>query len=128
MAKLPKEVKIAIDKAETACIATVDSNGVPNVVYISYMKYQDDETIIIADNKFVKTRKNIDNNQKLAFVVLDSDTNKSYQIKGIAKTYLAGEEYQSVVDWVHVKHPEMTAKAALYVQADEIYCGGEQIG
>lgn len=76
MAILPEEVKIAINKAATACVATVDSNAVSNVVYVSYLKYQDDETVIIADNKFSKTRENLNNNPKLAFVVLDLNHTK----------------------------------------------------
>lgn len=127
MAKLPEEVKTAIDKAATACVATADNDAVCNVVYVSYLKYQDDETIVIADNKFGKTRVNLNANPKLAFVVLDSDTKKAYQVKGTVESYSEGDKYQSVVDWVHVKHPQTTPKAALYVQVEEVYCGIEQI-
>ncbi len=65
MAILPEEVKTAIDKATTACVVTADANAVANVVYVSYLKYQDNETIVIADNKFNKTRINLNNNPKL---------------------------------------------------------------
>ncbi len=127
MAKLSEEVKTAIDKAATACVATVDTDAVANVVFVSYLKYQDDETIIIADNKFNKTRMNLSNNPKLAFVVLDTETKKSYQIKGSVKSYTDGEKYQAVVDWVHVKHPQTTPVAAIYVEVEEVYCGREKI-
>ncbi len=127
MAKLPKEVKTAIDKAATACVATADSNAIANVIYVSYLKYLDDETIVIADNKFGKTRENLGDNPKLAFVVLDADTKKAYQVKGTVERYSEGNKYQSVVDWVHIKHPETTPKAAFYVQVEEVYCGIEQI-
>jgi predicted pyridoxine 5'-phosphate oxidase superfamily flavin-nucleotide-binding protein len=127
MAKLPKEVKTAIDKATTVCVATTGSDAVPNVVFVSYLKYQDDETIVIADNKFGKTRENLNNNPKIAFVVLDAETKKAYQIKGAVKFFLEGEKYQSVVDWVHVKHPQTTPKAALYVNVEEVHCGSEKI-
>jgi uncharacterized protein len=127
MVKLPEEVKNAIDKAATSCIATADNNAVSNVVYVTYLKYLDDETIVIADNQFHKTRANIDNNPKLACVVLDSDTRKAYQIKGIVKVISEGEEYQSVVEWVHINHPHLTPKAAVYLQVEEVYCGSERI-
>jgi predicted pyridoxine 5'-phosphate oxidase superfamily flavin-nucleotide-binding protein len=127
MAKLSEEVKTAIDKAATACVATVDTDAVANVVFVSYLKYQDDETIIIADNKFNKTRMNLSNNPKLAFVVLDTETKKSYQIKGSVKSYSDGEKYQAVVDWVHVKHPQTNPTAAIYVDVEEVYCGSEKI-
>lgn len=127
MAKLPEEVKIAIDKAAAACVATADSNSVANVVYVSYLKYQDDETIVIADNKFNKTPINLNNNPTLAFVVLDTETKKSYQVKGAVKSYSEGEKYQAVVEWVHIKHPQTTPVAALYVEVEEVYCGSEKI-
>ncbi len=127
MAKLSEEVKTAIDKAATACVATVDTDAVANVVFVSYLKYQDDETIIIADNKFNKTRMNLSNNPKLAFVVLDTETKKSYQIKGSVKSYTDGEKHQAVVAWVHVKHPQTTPVAAIYVEVEEVYCGSEKI-
>ena len=127
MAKLPEEVKTAIDKAVNVCVATTDARAVANVVYVSYLKYQDDETIIIADNKFGKTRQNLNTNSKLSFVVLDTDTKKSYQVKGTVTSYSEGEQYQSVVDWVHVKHPQTTPFAALYVEVEEVFCGSEKI-
>ncbi|MGZ8947711.1 MAG: pyridoxamine 5'-phosphate oxidase family protein, partial [Methylococcaceae bacterium] len=117
----------AIDKAATACVATADKNAIANVVYVTYLKYLDDETVVIADNKFLKTRENLDNNPKLAFVVLDADTKKSYQVKGTVTFYTAGDKYQSVVDWVHVNHPQMTPKAAIYLQVEDVYCGAEKL-
>lgn len=127
MVKLPEEVKTAIDKAANVCVATTDARAVANVVYVSYLKYQDDETIIIADNKFSKTRENLSMNPKLSFVVLDTDTKKSYQVKGTVTSYFEGEQYQSVVDWVHVKHPQTTPFSALYVEVEEVFCGSEKI-
>lgn len=127
MAKLPEEVKAAIDKAAVSVVATADKNAVANVVYVTYLKYLDDETLVIADNKFDKTRANIDANPRMACVVLDSDTNKAYQIKGPITIYSEGEQYQAVVDWVHVNHPQMTPKAAVHVQVDEVYCGSDRL-
>ncbi|MEN8261458.1 MAG: pyridoxamine 5'-phosphate oxidase family protein [Pseudomonadota bacterium] len=128
MAKLPKEVKTAIDKASTVCLATADLNCVSNVVFVTYLKYLDDETIVFADNKFLKTRENLDCNPKVSFVVLDSDTKKSYQVKGSVQCHTKGERYESVVDWVHVNHPQTTPKAAFYMPVEEVYCGAEKIG
>ena len=127
MATLPVAVKTAIDKASIACVATADNNAMSNVVYVSYLKYLDDETIVIADNKFSKTRSNLDSNPKLSFVVLDPDTHKSYQVKGSVVCYTDGDNYQSVVDWVHMKKPELTPKAAFYLHVEEVYCGAEKI-
>lgn len=127
MAKLSEEVKNAIDKAAFACVATANNEALANVVYVGYLKYLDDETILIADNKFEKTRANIDSNPKLAFVVLDPDTRKAFQVKGDITVYTDGEELNAAIEWVHHNHPEMTPKAAVHLHVNEIYCGGERL-
>ena len=45
MAKLPEEVKKAIDKQDVFPIATCSSEGVSNVVYVAYLKVIYDETM-----------------------------------------------------------------------------------
>ncbi|WP_319477802.1 pyridoxamine 5'-phosphate oxidase family protein [Marispirochaeta aestuarii] len=127
MAKLPTEVLTAIEKTNPTCIATSSADGVPNIVYVTYVKALDDQTMVVADNKFQKTRKNLEENPRLSVVVLDPDTRKSYQIKGKVDCALDGARYQEVVDWVHVKHPQMTPKAAFYMTVEEIYSGADRL-
>ena len=127
MAKIPSEVKTAIEKTCPTCIATSDKNGLPNIVYITYLKVLDDETIVVADNKFDKTRKNLDANPYLSFTVLDSDTKKSYQIKGKVDCFTEGDKYNDIVEWVHINHPKLTPKAGFYLKVEEIYCGAERL-
>lgn len=126
MAKLPEEVKIAINKTDKTYVATADYNAV-SVVCVSHLKYQGDETVVIADNKFGKMRANLNSRIKLAFAVQDLDTKKAYQVKGIARLYFEGEKYQAAVRWIHDRYPNITPKIALYIQVQEIFCGNEQI-
>lgn len=127
MAKLTPEAKTAISKTNPICIATSGKNGIPNIIYMTYLKVIDDETVVIADNKFDKTGKNLDENPIAAFVALDSDTKKAYQVKGRVKCVTEGKLFDEVVEWVHVKHPQMTPKAAFYMQVEELYCGAERL-
>lgn len=127
MAKLLPEVKTAIEKTSPVCIATADKNGTPNIIYVTFLKAFDDETIIIADNKFNKTGINIKSNPVLSLVVLDSDTKKAYQIKGKAEYTTEGEKYDYAVKWVQSLRPDLTPKAGVYISIDEIYCGAEKL-
>ena len=127
MAKLTDEVKTAIQKTNPVCIATSDKNGMPNIVYITYLKVYDDQTIVIADNKFDKTRKNLDLNPVLSFVVLDAETKKSYQIKGRVECFTEGPKFKEITEWVHVKHPHLSPKGAFFLSVDELYCGAERL-
>ena len=42
-----------------AIFTTVNDDGVPNAIYVSCVSLFDDETLVVADNHFYKTRANI---------------------------------------------------------------------
>jgi len=123
MSQLTAEVKKAISQQEFFPVATSDQNGIPNVVYIKYLKVIDDQTVLIADNYLNKTRDNILNNSKIAFVVLDDDKG-SYQIKGTAQRITDGPMFNEVQKWVPERLPR---EAAIVMSVEEIYNGAEKI-
>ncbi len=124
MAKLTADVKKAISLQEVFPVATCNQDGIPNVVYIKYLKVIDDQTILITDNYLSKTRDNIINNGKIAFVVLDSDKG-SYQIKGTSKRLEKGPMYNEIQRWVPERYPRA---AAVVMKVKEIYKGAGRIG
>ena len=123
MAQLTPEVKKAISKQEVFPVATSNQDGIPNVVYIKYLKVIDDQTVLIADNYLNKTRNNILNNGKITFVVLDDDKG-SYQIKGTAERLTKGDMFDEVQKWVLDKLP---GTAAVVMNVEEIYNGAKKI-
>ena len=127
MIKIPEEVKIAIDKTNPICVATVNNEYMPNIIYVSFLKYINDATVVIADNKLVKTKNNVLSNSNLSFVVLDPETKKAYQLKGKAEYIQKGEKYQNVCDWVQEKRPDLNPKGALYITINEIFSGDKKI-
>ena len=127
MAKLLPEVITALKKTSPICIATSDKNGVPNINYVSFLKEYDDETIVLADNKYFKTLNNLKTNPVLSFVVLDPDAKKAYQVKGKIEYITEGEKFDYTVEWVKSKRPDLTPKGAVFMTVDEIYCGAEKL-
>lgn len=123
MPKLPEEVKKAISKQDVFPVATSSRDGTPNVVYIKFLKTVDDETVLIADNYFNKTRNNIINNGKVAFVVLDEEKG-SYQVKGTAERLEEGTMYDEVQKWCSDDLPKT---AAVVMHTDAVYNGAEKI-
>ena len=123
MIKLPNVVQEAISKQEIFPVATCDKRGMPNVVYIKYLKVIDDKTVLIADNYLHKTRDNILGNPKITFVVLD-DEKGSFQVKGSAKRLIDGPMYGEVQKWVPAKLPR---EAAVVVHVEQVYNGAKQI-
>jgi hypothetical protein len=123
MAQLTAEVKKAISQQDVFPVATSNQNGIPNVVYIKYLKVIGDETVLIADNYLNKTRDNILKNGKITFVVLDGDKG-SYQIKGTAERLTEGDMFGEVQKWVPDRLPRA---AAVVVNVEEIYNGAKRI-
>ncbi|MBN1786911.1 MAG: pyridoxamine 5'-phosphate oxidase family protein [Sedimentisphaerales bacterium] len=123
MAKLTEAVKKAISDQEVIPVATSSKDRIPNVVYIKYLKVVDDQTILIADNYFNKTRDNILKNSKIALVVLDEEKG-SFQVKGVAERLEQGPMYDEVQNWVPDKLPRA---AAVIMHIEEIYNGAEKI-
>jgi len=123
MAQLTEEIKKAISKQDTFPVATSSQDRVPNVVYISYLKVIDDQTVLIADNFLNKTRDNILNNGKIAFAVLD-DKKGSFQVKGTAERLTEGAMFDEVQKWVSNDLPKV---AAVVMHIEDIYNGAECI-
>ena len=124
MAKLPEVVSKAWEEREAvALLTTVDADGMPIAIYVLYVKKYDEERIVVADNYFNKTRANISNGSKGAFLFITKEK-KSYQINGRIDYLTSGAIYDDMKKWVDPKHP---AVAATVVNVEEVYCGGEKL-
>lgn len=118
---MPKEVMETIEKQTEIPIATASLDGTPNVAFVGFLKVLNDETIMISDNFFKKTAANLKNNPRIAFVVYDGYTKKSYQIKGSVKIDISGDYYNAMVGWVDSIMPDLPKKAAVIVHVEEVY-------
>lgn len=123
MAQLPDAVQKAITQQDIFPVATSSRNGIPNVVYIAYLKIINSDTILIADNYLTKTRDNIESNGKISFAVRDEEKG-SYQIKGTAERLTQGDMFDEVQKWVPDDLPRV---AAVIMRVEEIYNGAERL-
>ena len=86
--KITNEIKDFFENTPYVAFSTADNNSNPNVVAIGAKKIVDNDTIWIIDTFFNKTKKNILQNNKVAFAVWIKGM--GYQIKGIAKYHSDG--------------------------------------
>lgn len=119
MVKLTPEVQEVIKKQKPLPIATADDNGRPNVVFVGMWKFIDDETIMIVDNFFKKTAANLKMNPKLALVAYDSESKKSFQVKGSVEYIEKGDKYKEAKSLAEAK--KMPGKAAVIFHAEEVF-------
>jgi len=130
--KIPEMVCKAITGQSLHLIATASKEGKPNLIYVKFLKVYSETQLMVANNKFFKTEKNLLENPKMAIVVLDKETGKSYQLKGSVEIHKKGKEFEDCIEWVketrvRESKPEMVPKAAVLLNVEEIYCGAERI-
>ena len=104
-------------------MTTVDDAGVPNSVYVTCVGRFGEDRIIIADNYFDKTRRNILAGSKGSLLFITSG-DKAFQIKGTIEYHTSGEVFEDMKKWNPAKHP---GHAAAALRAEEIYSGAERL-
>lgn len=124
MSVLPKEVSAAWDNKKGPVIfTTIDKNGAPNAIYATCVSKFDEETIVVADNFFDKTRSNILAGSKGSILFITNE-NKSFQVKGTIEYHKEGELFDDMKKWNPKKHP---GNAAAVLKVEEVYSGGEKL-
>ena len=121
MAKLSPEVKDTLSKQKPIPLATASKNGVPNVIFVGLLKIVDDETLMVVDNFFNKTAKNLKENPKVAILCYTPDPKRCYQIKGSVQQITSGKVHEEMQAWVHGLNPKLPAKAAVIIKVEEVY-------
>lgn len=67
---MKEDIKKLIEENPVA-LATVCSDGNPNVIPIAFAKVVSDNEIVITDNFMIQTRENLQSNKKCLFVCLE---------------------------------------------------------
>jgi predicted pyridoxine 5'-phosphate oxidase superfamily flavin-nucleotide-binding protein len=125
MAFLNERMKEIFTKQGVFVLGTADIKGIPNVVPIGAVKILDDETILVSDQYFLKTLKNLRENPKVAISFWEMDKGEGYQIKGDATIHTEGKIYEETVEWIRrygeeIGHP-LKSKGAIVIKITEIY-------
>ncbi len=91
MPALPSSVNKAWEERKGPIIlTTVDTNGVPNAIYASCVSKYSEDSIVVADNYFDKTRKNILAGSKGSILFMTKD-GKAFQMKGSIEYHKEGK-------------------------------------
>ncbi|MCK5149563.1 pyridoxamine 5'-phosphate oxidase family protein [Candidatus Pacearchaeota archaeon] len=127
--KIPKYIQEIINKQELHILSTSTKEGIPNIIYLKFLKVYNDKQILIANNKFSKTLENLLENPRISFVVLDKENKKSYQIKGTTEFHRDDKIFKDTVEWIEDKRSSLviSPKSGIILNVEEIYCGTEKI-
>jgi len=124
MSTLPEEVSKAWnDRKGPVVFSTVDGEGVPNAIYATCVSKINEGTIVIADNYFNKTRKNILSGSK-GSVLFITNEGKAFQVKGTIEYHKEGSIFEDMKKWNPTKHP---GNAAAVLKVEEVYSGSKKL-
>ena len=124
MASLPESVRQAWeDRDGPVILATVSSDGAPNIIYATCVGVFGDDRLVVADNYFDKTRRNVLAGGKGA-VLFRSKVGNAYQVKGAVEYHTEGEIFRFMKAWNPPEHP---GHAAAALRVEEVYAGAEKL-
>jgi len=124
MASLPETVRQAWENREgPAVLTTVSDSGVPNSIYVTCVAAFGDDRLVVADNYFDKTRRNILADCKGSILFL-AKGGKAYQIKGCLEYHKQGQVFDHMKTWNPTKHP---GHAAVALVVEEVYSGADKL-
>ena len=124
MGNLPAVVQEAWEhRSGPIVLTTVDEQSVPNAIYATCVALVDDATVVVADNYFDKTQRNILSGSHGSILFI-TDDHTAFQIKGDISYHRDGPIFEQMKSWNPEKHPGHAA-AALTVTA--VYCGAEKL-
>ena len=95
--KIPAEIQEFI-KGKPGWVATASRDGTPNVAIKGSLRVLDDEHLMFADLFSLKTRKNLEENPKVAVMVMETETRKGYSLKGTAELISQGPLFDQTVE------------------------------
>ena len=124
MAVLPEVVSKAWENREGPIVlTTVDAAGNPNAIYATCVHKHSDDTLVVADNFFNKTRANILAGSKGSLLFITNE-GKSFQVKGTIEYHTAGAIFEDMKRWNPAKLP---GHAAAALKVEHVFRGAEKL-
>jgi predicted pyridoxine 5'-phosphate oxidase superfamily flavin-nucleotide-binding protein len=96
-------------KGKQGWVATASRDGTPNVSIKGSLRILDDEHLVFADIFSLKTRKNLQENPKVAIMVYDADSRRGYAFKGKAEQVESGPLFEQTVESIRRVMPQLPA-------------------
>ena len=119
MIKVTDEIKDSLKSTKIAFLSTAAKDGSPNVVPIGAFKFLDDETLLISDQFFNKTLKNLKENPKIALAWWGDQG--GFQIKADITIHTDDEIFRQNVEWVHSIKESLQPKSAIVGKITGVY-------
>ena len=121
MVKVSENIKEAFDTQRIIPMATVNKDGVPNVIYVAIWWWEDDETLCVVNNYLNKTLQNITDTGLVSYVCYGK--NGSFQIKCEAMNIAEGPLYEKGHKMATEREKPLPGKSTIVCKVVEVYQG-----
>ena len=99
MVTISKDIKNFVNSQKLGYVATVSSDGTPNLSPKGTIIVVDDSTLVFADIRSPQTIQNIQENPSIEINVVDPFQRLGYRFKGSGKIINDGEEFKKILDY-----------------------------
>ncbi len=121
LVKVPENIKQAFDTQRVIPMATVNKEGVPNVIYVAIWWWEDDETLCVVNNYLNKTLTNVKETGVVSFVCYGK--NGSYQIKCKTEEITKGSVYEKGHKMATERENPLPGRSVVACKVFEVYQG-----
>ena len=109
-------------KGKPGWVATASADGMPNVAIKGSLRVVDAGHLVFADLFSLKTRKNLEENPKIAIMVSDPASRAGYLFKGTAEMLSSGPLFDQTAAGVKSHNPQLPApKYAVKITVESIF-------
>jgi len=119
MVALTQEIKDSLEGTKLLFLATASKNSTPNVVPIAAFRLLDDATMLISDQYFNKTLRNMKENPVIALSWWGGKG--GFQIKGTVTIHTDDEVFNKNIAWMKESWPKFVPKSAALVTITDVF-------
>ena len=120
MKKISEFVKGFLDSQKLGFVATVSSDGLPNLSPKGTIIVWDEKTLAFADIRSPNTIKNLENNPSLEINVIDPLLRKGFRFKGKGTIIKNGEIYEKILKVYRERGVKSPIGGIVLVEIDDI--------
>ena len=103
MIEFDDELKKLVNYQKLGYVATVSSDGTPNLSPKGTIAILDDSRLVFANIRSPKTIENLTNNPSIEINVIDPFSRMGYRFKGLANILSDGEDFENILDYFKQK-------------------------
>ena len=103
MTKFDDEIKHFVNFQKLGYVATVSSDGTPNLSPKGTIVILDDSRLVFANIRSPQTIENLTKNPSIEINVIDPFSRMGYRFKGMANVLSAGSDFKKILDYFQKK-------------------------